>query len=151
METQEPLQDRPVEIEAERAAPLSKVNKTLLVKFAEDVAAQATRLDDLAKQVITLCIAVPGIYAAVLKLVAGKDGLMPQGGWTLSAFLAWMFALGLSLAALLPRERKIDTESLTGIRNYFSESAGRKHAFLCVACLANFIGIALAVYSIFKM
>lgn len=149
METQESLREKAIRVEAEAGVPLSKIDETLLVKFAEDVAAQAARLDDLAKQLIPLCIAVPGIYAAVLKLVVGDQAVVPRTDLTLLAFLAWLLALGLSIAALLPERQAVDPDSLTEIRNYFSESAGRKYLILCFACLCSFSGIVLAVLSIF--
>ncbi|MCP4117624.1 MAG: hypothetical protein GY737_19950 [Desulfobacteraceae bacterium] len=138
-----------MEIEAESTAPLSKTDETLLVNFANDFAAQAARLDDLAKQLITLCIAVPSVYAAVLKLVAGSKAVMPRMDLTCFAMVAWLLALGLSLASLLPERHEIDPDSLTEIRNYFSESARRKYLFLCCACIFSFLGITLAIFSIF--
>ena len=149
METHEPPSETPVEIEAEATLVLSKVDETLLVNFANDVAAQATRLDDLAKQLITLSIAVPSVYAAILKLVQGDTGVMPRADITFFAFVAWLLALGLSLVSLLPEPHKIDPDSLTEIQNYFSQSAKRKYFFLCCACICSFIGITLAVFSIF--
>lgn len=149
MASQESPQEKTILVEAEATAPLSKMDETLLVKFAEDVAAQATRLDDLAKQLITLCIGIPGIYAAVLKLTAGETALMPRTDLTILAFLAWLIALGFSIIALLPGRQEVDPDSLTEIRNYFSNSAGRKFLFLCCGCLCNFSGIVLAASSIF--
>jgi hypothetical protein len=50
---------------------LSAVDESLLDSFAKDVAAQATRFDELAKQLISLELAIPGVYAAILKLLSG--------------------------------------------------------------------------------
>lgn len=149
MATQESQQEKTILVEAEATASLSKMDETLLVKFAEDVAAQAARLDDLAKQLITLSIAIPGIYAAVLKLTAGETAVMLRTDVTILAFMAWLLALGFSVTALLPGRQEVDPDSLTEIRNYFSSSAGRKYLFLCCACFCNFAGIVLAVSSIF--
>ncbi len=149
MATHEPTPENPLEIEAEATAPLSKMDETLLVNFANDVAAQATRLDDVAKQLITLCIAVPSVYAAVLKLVAGDKAVMPRADLIFFAFGAWLLALGLSLASLLPKRHQIDPDSLTEIQSYFSQSARRKYLFLCCACICSFIGITLSIISIF--
>jgi hypothetical protein len=66
------------EIEAFASAPLSKADEILLECFVKDVAEQATRLDDLAKQLITLEIAIPGLYAAALKLVSGDQATLAQ-------------------------------------------------------------------------
>ena len=139
----------PVIVQADTATPISKVDETLLVHFGNDVATQATRLDDLAKQMITLCLAVPSVYAVVLTMIQGKDAPMLQPGTLFLAFVFWLAALGLSLGSLIPERREIDPDSLTQIRAYFSRSAGRKFRLLCLACILNFTGIAMAVFSIF--
>ncbi|MCH9699753.1 MAG: hypothetical protein K0U68_16780 [Gammaproteobacteria bacterium] len=145
MENQTP----PHEIEAQAAIPLSKVDETLMESFAKDVAAQATRLDDLAKQLITLEIAVPGIYAAILKLVSGEKATLDNPLILLFAFIAWLLALGWTLASLLPQRYEIDMDSFTEIQHYFSDSARRKLRLLSLACMSSFFGICLAVLSMF--
>ena len=149
MGTDKPLPEMAREIEVEETAPLSKVEETLLVNFGNDFTAQAVRLDDLAKQLITLSIAVPSLYAAVLKLTACDSAGMPRAEITFWAFSAWLLALGLSLASLLLRRYEIDPDNLTEIRNYFSHSARRKYRILCCACICSFLGIALAVFGMF--
>ena len=59
-------------ITAEAEQPLDKIDEALRESFAKDIAEQASRLDELAKQLITLDIAIPGLYAAILKLVSGE-------------------------------------------------------------------------------
>ncbi len=142
-------QTPPHEIEAQAATSLSKVDETLMESFAKDVAAQATRLDDLAKQLITLEIAVPGIYAAILKLVSGEKATLDNPQILLFAFIAWLLALGLTLASLLPQRYEIDMDSFTDIQHYFSSSARRKLWLLSLACMSSFFGICLAVLSMF--
>jgi FAD/FMN-containing dehydrogenase len=137
------------EIEATAAMPLSKVDETLLESFAQDVAAQAARLDDLAKQIITLSLAVPGIYAAVLKLVSGDKATLDNPWLLLIAFSAWMLALGLALSSLLPVKREVDQDSLSDIQRYFSDSARHKWWLLAPACVSSFFGICFAVLGIF--
>lgn len=149
MTTRERHEEEQFTIEADAVMPLSKVDETMLVKFAEDVAAQATRLDELAKTLITLCIAVPGIYAAVLKLVVGKDTVMPGGTWVFWAFLTWLLALFFSIAVLLPERQAVDPDSLIEIQDYFYKSARYKYRLIILASLCSFSGIVLAVFSIF--
>ncbi len=138
----------PVEISSQ-AAPLGKVDETLLESFAKDVAAQVNRLDDLAKQLITLDIAIPGLYAALLKLASGDKATLDNPLLLLLAFTAWLLALGLSLASLLPQRHEIDQDSLSEIQRYFSNSARRKLILLAIACFSSFFGICLAVLGIF--
>jgi hypothetical protein len=106
-------------------------------------------LDDLAKQLISLELAIPGVYAAILKLVSGEKANLEQPLSVLMAFTAWLLALGFTLASLLPLRDEIDPDSPSDIQRYFSDSARRKFMFLSVACLSSFAGICLAVFSIF--
>ncbi len=129
--------------------PLSKVDEKLLECFASDVAAQANRMDDLAKQLITLNIAVPGVYAAVLKLLSGGDQAIGNVTSIGVSFVLWLLALGLSLACLLPQKREVDPDDLLAIQRYFSDSASAKLKYLVWACISSFFGIVLAVLSIF--
>ena len=143
-------QKQPIEIPAETVAPLSKVDEIILECFAKDVAAQATRLDELAKQLITLEIAIPGLYAAILKLVSNDKVIADTPKLLIPAFLCWMLSLGLCLTSLLPVKHTIDPDSLTQIRHYFSSSARRKLYLLTLACICSMGGIYLAVLSIFS-
>lgn len=83
---------QPLEVEA---IPLSKFDESVLDSFAKDVAAQATRMDDLAKQLITLNLAIPGLYASVLKLVSGDAAQMTDTTSLTITFAAWLLSLGL--------------------------------------------------------
>ncbi len=142
-------QTPPPEIEAETVTPLGKVDETLLECFAKDVAAQTARLDELAKQLIILGIAIPGIYAAALKLASGDKAPLDNPKLLLLTFVCWLFALGLSLASLLPVRHEVDQDSLSDIRQYFSSSARRKFYLLSFACFSSFMGISIAILSIF--
>ncbi len=137
--------NEPTEIEAEAVAPLSKVDQILLENFAQDIVNQATRLDDLAKQLITLFIGIPAVYGVILKLINGDQAIIAHSQLTILAFAAWLLALAFSLVSLLPRQRKVDPESLSDIQNYFSHSARRKYILLSCACSCGFIGISLAI------
>lgn len=142
-------ENQPRIIKAVSTAPVSKVDETLQECFARDVANQSARLDELAKQLITLAIAIPGLYAAILKLVSGNTSLADNQRLLFFAFLCWFLALALSLASLLPGRYAIDPESLTEIQHYFSSSARRKLCLLTLACICSLGGICLAVLSIF--
>lgn len=143
-------QKQPITIQAEAIAPLSKTDETLLECFAKDVAAQATRLDELAKQLITLGIAIPGIYAAILQLISTNKVITDNVQLLFLAFFCWLASLGLCLTSLLPVKYTIDPDSLTEIQHYFSSSARRKLFLLILACIFSMGGIYLAVVSIFN-
>jgi len=136
-------------IVAEATQPLDKIDEVLRESFAKDIAEQASRLDELAKQLITLQIAIPSIYAALLKLVSGEKATLSNVPLTVAAFALWLVALSLTLGSLVPIRRDVDTDSLTSIQNYFTQSARRKLCFLIPAGLLTFAGIALAVWATF--
>jgi len=92
---------------------------------------------------------VPGIFAAVLKLVHGDKAVAGQPLSLQVAFVFWLAALGLSLWSLRPERYEVDPESLTEIHRYFSDSARRKLFFITSAVICCFLGISLAVFSIF--
>ena len=64
-----------------RTAPPSQQDYLLRDKLIEDIAGQSTRMDDLARQLITLELAIPGVFATALKLVAGDRGTIAIGIW----------------------------------------------------------------------
>jgi len=135
-------------IEITEVQPLDKIDETLIVKFAEDIAAQAGRLDDLAKQLITLQIAIPGLYAATLKLVQGKE-MTTMPITVIIAFGAWLLGLAITLASLIPAQYVIDRNDLGAIQHYFVDSAKRKWQFLIFATFFTYFGICMAIWSSF--
>lgn len=128
---------------------LSKYDESLLDLFAKDVSAQATRLDDLAKQLITLNIAIPGLYATVLKFISGDKAVVNDPVLLLITFAAWLLALGFALASLFPQRHQVDPDSLSEIETFFYRSAQHKRKLLAAASLLSFFGICFAVFSLF--
>lgn len=141
--------NQPLVIDAEEVQPLDRFDETLREGFAKALIEQATRLDELAKQLITLELAIPGLYAAVLKIVSGDTAKLHHSGLILFAFVCWLSALGFTFASLLPEKYKVDVNSLSGMQRYFSQSAQRKFYWLIPAGFLCFFGICLVVFDIF--
>ena len=59
-------------------------------------------MDKLAQQLITLELAIPGIYATAVKLTAGADATVTVDTGVIGAFLCWFAALLLALVSLIP-------------------------------------------------
>lgn len=143
----EPTQDQPnIDMSV---APSSKYDETMLDSFAKDIAAQATRLDDLAKQLITLNLAIPGLYATVLKFISGDKALVNDPVLLLITFAAWLLALGFALVSLFPGRYRVDPDSTSDIAEFFYHSAQRKRVLLSIASLCSFFGMCFAVFSLF--
>jgi hypothetical protein len=95
-----------------QTTPVKPGSKLLQEKSAESVAGQSELMDKLARQLITLELAIPGIYAAVLKLVQGKDATLPVNNWLIFPFACWFLALLLTLISLIPRRWEVDPTML---------------------------------------
>ena len=135
--------------------PLSKTDVVLQQGFADEIVQQSKRLDELAKQLITLELAIPGVYAAVLKMAHGPDGVVVEPALIIT-FSLWALALGLTLVSLIPVKYSVDPDLLDGessagggisVRAYFSQSAKRKRDLLLPACGLVFVGICFAVFN----
>jgi len=127
-------------------------------KYAESFANQSDLMDKLAQQLLALELAIPGLYATVLKLIRGDEAIVPVNAMLYVTFALWIVALGLTLAALMPREWKVnpqimerDPKSTTGelgIKDFFAKSARYKRNLLIVATILFFAGITLAALTV---
>jgi hypothetical protein len=138
----------PPDIDIE-AAPASSYQLNLLAQFALEVSEQVQRLDELAKQLLTLNLAIPALYATILKLVSGEDATVNDPVLILITFGAWCLALGLSIAALYPQSYSVDPDSPSEIEAYYTQAAKHKRNLLASACVCSFFGICFAVFSLF--
>jgi len=141
-----------------RTVPVSRPDQLLRDKLIEDIAGQSARMDDLARQLITLDLAVPGLYATALKLVAGISGTVTPGIWLVAAFACWGLALALALISLVPRRHSVDMGRLfaddgdgdgpLSIEGYFRSSALHKRRVLLPSCGLFFIGVCCAAVTV---
>jgi hypothetical protein len=140
--------------------PVSKPTQILRDKFYEQYANQAEQMDALARQLITIELAIPGLYATVLKLTQGDKATLSLDNWLFFTFGCWALALAFTLAALLPRNWKVDptkvkpdpteeTNPSLSLEEFFYKSARTKYRLLVLACAAFGLGIIGAVVVIF--
>ena len=139
--------------------PLDENEKVLQKKFYENIAAQSERVDSLSAHLLSIELAIPGIYATVLKLISGDGVSLGNTGAVRFTFLLWFVALILTLIALTPKKYAVNTdlfiqdpermeEDGMGIEDYFSKSAQYKRRFALASSLFFFAGIASAVFTI---
>jgi hypothetical protein len=131
--------------------PLSSSEHVLRDKFAESLATQSEMMDKLAQQLITLELAIPGLYATVLKLLAGEAATVPLNRWVYAAFACWFAALLLALVSLIPRNWRVDPTLLRadanakgkvlGLEDFYRKSAVYKLWFLIPSALLLAAGI----------
>ena len=146
--TNQPLTTRPPDTYEEK----------IKEKYAESFANQSDLMDKLAQQLLTLELAIPGLYATVLKLISGDKATVPVNNMLYVTFGLWVVALGLTLMALMPREWKVNPEIMLqdpksttgelGIKDFFAKSARYKRNLLIVATILFFFGIAFAALTV---
>ena len=127
-------------------------------KFYERYADQSRLMDELARQMITVELAVPGLYASVLALLRGDKATLPAGPLLWLAFGGWGLALLLTFLAVFPRNYPVDTTLLEadpaaggplGIVDYFRRPARYKWRLLAAAAAAFWVGLAAGVWVLF--
>ena len=157
--------------------PPSYAGQKLVEIFSAEPAQQAARYDDLAKELLKLLLALRGVYAVVLKLVADR-GLVPASGGfllNLGAFVFWFAAMLNAFRAVYPREyrnvmpdtpfrdeppqrtegsqparpsAKTEVPKLT-IEEFYREAARFKADRLRIAAILFFAGLLCAALSLF--
>jgi len=131
-----------------KSKPLTKIEQKLQEKFAEDIANQATLMDSMGKQLLSLELAMVGIYATVLKLIAG-DGTTLTGGWSIGiTFLFWFMAVVATVLAIFPEHYQIDSTKMDEIKNYFYKSAHKKAKMLIWSLALFFAGVGVSIFTI---
>jgi hypothetical protein len=153
-----PQNDDSDEIIVDGRPPTQNDLETLyLTKYVEAIAAQSELMDKLGYQLITLELAIPGLYAAVLKLTEGDKATVDLNGWFVATFGFWLVALALTVWAVLPRFYRVDTEIIDGgtaeslgIKQFFNESAQFKRRRIIVAIATFWLGIISAVVLLFQ-
>lgn len=137
--------------------PLNTSEIKLREKYAESFTGQCDLMDKLAQQLLTLELAIPGLYITVLKLVAGDKATAPASVMLFVTFGFWIAALGLTLIALIPHAWKVNTEIMQrdrylttdelGIKDFFVKSAQYKRNLLVASAIFFFGGIASAAFT----
>ena len=139
--------------------PPSSSEKLLRDKFMERYAAQNDLMDKLGQNLITLELAIPGLYATVLKLTQGDKATLPVDGWLYFTFGCWFLALLLTLVSLIPRQWRVDptilkrdpakTDGPLGLEDFFHKSAQHKLRLLVPAIFLFWLGIIGAAILLF--
>ena len=140
------MQDSPISIR-----PMNENEKLLRAKFYESFAAQSDLMDKLGERLLTLELAIPGLYATVLKLTHGETATVSVNTAFYLTFFCWLLALIFTLAALIPKKWVVDplllrqdphkTTEVLGIQDFFERSARYKRRLLIASSLLFFAGI----------
>jgi len=138
--------------------PLSDNEKLMRQKFYESIVAQSDLMDKLSERLLTLELAIPGLYATAVKLISGDKATITVNAAFYITFGCWLLALALTLAALTPRKWRVDPAILKqdpkkmsdalGIEDFFERSANYKRGLVIASSLFFFAGIFGAVFTI---
>jgi hypothetical protein len=138
--------------------PLSKPgDQALLDAYYQEPVKQAERFADLAKELFKLELAIPGIYAAALRVVGGEQSANRMA--VLVAFAFWMLALILTLRAIFPRKYEVLENVVRSVRlplgqgplsieEYFQRSMRDKRRLLLGSIPLFCAGIVAAVLAV---
>lgn len=139
-------------------APLNETDKLLREKFYETIAAQSDLMDKLSERLLTIELAIPGLYAMALKLTRGDTATVAVSTTLIATFACWLLALALTLLALTPRKWKVDPMILKqdpkkfseglGIEDFFAQSALYKRRLVIASSIFFFAGVICAVFTI---
>lgn len=138
----------------------SASEKLLREKFTEEITSQPERLDALARQLLALELAVPGLYATALKLLHGKDATVTTGSALYITFGCWVLALLCAFLGLFPRKYEVDPtvirrseaakrEERLSIEEFFQKSTRYKYGFLSFSAAFFVIGVIAAIWELF--
>ena len=147
MAPQDPHRDGPPAIPTRKLAA-DNSRQLLADKLQERIAEQPVLMDALARQLLTVELALPGLYAVVLKLLAG-GGQLASGPALYLAFACWLAAIATTLAALFPRPYRGDPRILRGRgspEDAFHRAARYKYRWLLAACCAFVLGLGATLY-----
>ena len=138
--------------------PLTENEKLMREKFYESLVAQSDLMDKLGTQLLTIELAVPGLYATVLKLIHGDEATLNISWLLIVTFACWLAALVMTLIAFTPKKWKVDVTVLKqdekkfdeglGIEDFFSRSASYKRNWIVASSVLFFIGIFAAVFTL---
>ena len=138
--------------------PLNDNEKLMREKFYGSITAQHDLMDKLSERLLTLELAIPGLYASVLKLVGGDKATVKVNPALYVTFTCWLLALVLTLIALTPRKWLVDSTILKqdpakfseglGIEDFFEQSAMYKRRLLIGSSVLFFIGVFGAAFTV---
>lgn len=136
--------------------PLTDHEKLMREKFSESIVAQSGLVDELSKQLFTLELAIPGLFATVVKLVGGDKTIIIVNAAFMITVGCWLIALLLTLIAMIPKKWVVDPSILKqdpqkmsealGIEDFFEKSAQYKRRLVIASSLLFFAGIFSAIF-----
>jgi hypothetical protein len=137
--------------------PLTENESVLVKKFYENIAAQSDLMDKMSERLFSLELAIPGLYATVLKLIKGENALLKVNAAFYITFACWFLALLFVLVSLIPRKWNVDLQILKqdpaklseslGIEDFFYQTAAYKRWLIIASSAFFFVGIFCVIFT----
>jgi hypothetical protein len=147
------MKDKPIS-----TRPMNEYEKLMREKFYESLTAQSGLMDKLSERLLTLELAIPGLYATFNQLIGGEKATVRLNPAFYITFICWFVALILTLIAMIPKKWAVDITLLRqdpkkisevlGMEDYFEQTALYKRRFLIASSILFFVGIFFAVFTI---
>ena len=138
--------------------PLNENEEFLRKNFYESIVMQNEILDKICERLVTLELTVPSLYAAIIRLVHGNNGVVIINSALYITFACWFISLILIMMALLPRRWKVDPSVIRqnphnlsdglGIEDFYEKSANYKHWLIILSSAIFFLGVFFALFTI---
>ena len=104
------MTDTPIKTE-----PPSPETQFLREQYYAAKTKQSDLMDAWARDLLKLELAIPGIYAAVLKFVEGSSAKAPDSPLLFGVFGCWGVSLLITVVAIVPRAWKVDVAKVKAI------------------------------------
>ena len=138
--------------------PINENEKLLRMKFYESITKQSDLMDEISKQLITVELSIPGLYAIILKLMRGEAAIVNIRTEFYFAFICWSIALLFTFIAITPKNWIIDpelykqdpkkTNETLGIEDFFMKSAQYKRKYVIASSILFFLGVFFASFTL---
>ena len=128
-----------------RGRPPNDEEKFIREKHLESISRQPILMEEVAKQLLTLELAIPGIYATVLKLTSGDKGKLTLTSDLYFVFAFWLVSLICIIIALIPRAYKIDQNDISAQRDSFFKAAFSKYIWILASVITFVLGLGFAL------
>lgn len=121
--------------------PVNDAERFMQERFSEAIAEQSRLMDTMAQQLLMIELAIPGLYATMLKLISGNEQLQLSCAMGL-AFTCWLLAIIATVLAMLPRKyREVVRDSPDSIEAFFDQAARYKRCWLMGSILLFVSGL----------
>lgn len=109
-------------------------------KHLESISKQPELMDSIAKQMLTLELAIPGLYVSAIR-VSDKLGKINPTCALYLAFASWLLSLVFIIVALVPRAYSVNPDDHTAIRDSFYKTARYKLNWIIASIIAFASGL----------